>query len=322
MKLKIILASLTILFQCSTAVSKPQAKQKFFSLTELKNQPSKKLKPLQYVKASDSTSLAFRAYHPDNTKAIFIFFHGAGAHSGLSYNHLGENLSAEFPIAVYTPDIRGHGFSDGDRGDTATVAHVWEDINTLITVARTKYPKLPVFIGGHSGGAGLALNYSSYEKRSEIDGYVFLAPYFGYRSKTNHDKSKNNFEFATVDTSAFIENAMSGGTLSGHKKAVIYNYPEKVLADNPKIVAFNTVNMSNALTPSSPQFQFSKLKNYGLWIGEKDEAFDPKKVKGFADSSSNDKANKTTQVIEGENHFSIILRASKLIGPWIMNYVK
>ena len=77
---------------------------------------------------------------------------------------------------------------------------------------------------------------------------------------------------------------MSGGMLAGHKKAVIYNYPESVLAKNPKIVTFNTVNMSNALTPSSPKFQFSKLQKYGLWIGENDEAFDPIKVIKFSES--------------------------------------
>jgi len=328
MKLKNILTGIAIFLQCSVASStshadsSTQKDEKFFSLTELENQAKKELRPLEYVKASDDTSLAFRSYHPQQAEAIVVFYHGAGAHSGLSYNHLGEALSTEFPIAVYTPDIRGHGYSGGDRGDTPSVDQVWEDINTLVKHARTKYPKLPLYIGGHSGGAGLALNYSSYEKKSEIDGYVFLAPYFGYRSKTNHDKDKEKFEFATVKTAAFIENTMSGGRLAGHKKGVIYNYPKSVLEKNPKIVAFNTVNMSTALTPSSPQYQFSKLKEYGLWIGENDEAFDSSKVKKFADSNSDDKASKVVDIIKDENHFSIILRASQLIGLWVMGSVQ
>ncbi len=328
MTLKNLLMTTVIFLQCTIFTSNSQAElskqkdEKFFSLTEINNQAKKELRALEYVKASDATSLAFRSYHPQQAQAILIFYHGAGAHSALSYHHLGEGLSAEFPIAVYTPDIRGHGYSDGDRGDTPTVDQVWEDINTMVKQARTKYPKLPLFIGGHSGGAGLALNYSSYEKKAEIDGYVFLAPYFGYRSKTNHDKSKNGFEFATVKTSAFIENSMSGGMLAGHKKAVIYNYPESVLAKNPKIVTFNTVNMSNALTPSSPKFQLSKLQKYGLWIGENDEAFNPIKVAKFVESSSDDKASKVVELVKGENHFSIILKASQLIGPWVMGSIK
>ena len=108
----------------------------------------------------------------------------------MSYHHLGEGLSAEFPIAVYTPDIRGHGYSDGDRGDTPTVDQVWEDVNTMVKQARTKYPKLPLFIGGHSGGAGLALNYSSYEKKAEIDGYVFSLPTLDIAQKPITIKAK------------------------------------------------------------------------------------------------------------------------------------
>ena len=328
MTIKTMLVGVTIFLQGiflssnSHADSSTQKDEKFFSLTELENQAKNELRPLEYVKARDATSLAFRSYHPQQAEAIVVFYHGAGAHSGLSYNHLGEALSAEFPIAIYTPDIRGHGYSEGDRGDAPTVEQVWEDINTLVKHARTKSPTLPLFIGGHSGGAGLTLNYSSYEKKAEVDGYVFLAPYFGYRSKTNHDKDKDKFEFATVKTAAFIENTMSGGMLAGHKKGVIYNYPKSILEKNPKIVAFNTVNMSTALTPSSPQYQFSKLKEYGLWIGENDEAFDSSKVKRFADSNSEDTTDNVAEIIKDENHFSIILKGSQLIGPWVMDSIK
>lgn len=33
--------------------------------------------------ATDNISLAFRAYIPEKPLAIIIFYHGAGAHSGL-----------------------------------------------------------------------------------------------------------------------------------------------------------------------------------------------------------------------------------------------
>ena len=105
----------------------------------------------------------------------------------------------------------------------------------------------------------------------------------------------------------FIANAMSGAKLAGHAKAVVYNYPDSVLKRNPEIVPFSTVNMSNAVTPSSPDTQLLDLQKYGLWIGREDEAFDPLKVTSFSESYSGDNADKEIEMVERENHFSIIL---------------
>jgi acylglycerol lipase len=319
-----LLLTVAILLSCSylQASDVSQEEERFFSLVEIKDADKKELGPLDYVPARDAIPLAYRSYLPQQAKAILIFYHGAGAHSGLSYNHIAVGLRDDYQVAVYTPDIRGHGASGGDRGDAPAVAQVWSDINILVNLARARYPELPIFLGGHSGGAGLALNYSSWDQRLPIDGYVFLAPYFGFRSNTEHDASENRFDFTTVDTSLFIANAMSGGKLEGHAKAVIYNYPNSVLEQNPEIVPFNTVNMSNAVTPSSPATQLLELKSFGLWIGSEDEAFDPVKVTSFAEKNSGDNADNEIEMVEGENHFSIFLKSSQLIGPWILDSVE
>jgi acylglycerol lipase len=300
-----------------------QPQEQFFSLKELKSADKKALSPLEYVQASDETALAFRSYLPLHAKAILIFYHGAGAHSGLSYNHIGVGLRDEFDIAVYMPDLRGHGSSGGDRGDAPSDKQVWRDINAMVTHARIQYPTLPIFVGGHSGGAGLALNYATWEQRAPIDGYVFLAPYFGFRSETSHDKDKNGgYEFSTVNVSDFVINSMSGGLFSGHAKAVKFNFPESILAKNPEIVPFNTVNMSKSVTPYSPDTQLAELQQFGLWIGDKDEAFDPVKVTRFAEENSGKTARKEIVTVEGENHFSIIIQAAKFIGPWITRAIE
>lgn len=294
----------------------------FFSLSELKNADKKPLSPLQYVKATDGLFLAYRPYFPQQAQAVLIFLHGGGAHSGLSYNHIGVGLRDDFDIAVYMPDIRGHGSSEGARGDAPNKEQVWADINTIVQQARRRYPQQPIFVGGHSSGAGLALNYSSWQQRAEIDGYVFLAPYFGYKSETNHDlDTSNRVEFSSVKTAKFILNTVSFGLLDGHDKAVIFHFPEQVLINNPEIVTFNTVNMSNALTPSAPDSQLSDIAQFGLWIGEQDEAFDAEKVTAFAQEHAGkeyvDKDRNEIKMLKNENHFSIILSGAEYIGPWL-----
>ncbi|WP_245542307.1 alpha/beta fold hydrolase [Psychromonas hadalis] len=324
MILRSVLPSLMVVFLLLVQINKSHAEQStppqepFFSLKEIKNAQKKELMPVQYLQASDETSLAFRAYLPRHAQAILIFYHGAGAHSGLSYNHIGAGLRDDFEIAVYMPDLRGHGSSGGARGDAPSDEQVWSDINAIVKHVRVQYPSLPLFIGGHSGGAGLALNYSSWEQRAAIDGYLFLAPYFGFRSETSHDQDKNGgYTFSSVNVSDFVINTMSGGLFLGHAKAVKFNFPKRILEKNPEIVPFNTVNMSKAVTPYSPDTQFSALQQFGLWIGEKDEAFDPVKVTLFAQKNSAINTQKEIKIVEGENHFSIILKASQFMGLWI-----
>jgi hypothetical protein len=108
----------------------------------------------------------------------------------------------------------------------------------------------------------------------------------------------------------------------GHSKAVRYHFPEDVLKYNPKIVRFNTVNMSNALTSTSPHSQFSKLDNFGLWIGKNDEAFDPSKVVSFAKQNRKDEAISVIEIVDGLNHLSILLESHRLIGPWLLNQIQ
>jgi acylglycerol lipase len=329
MTLKLIIMNLWVIlpsiFLTQNVIANPseQTSENFFSLVEIKGVDKKPLQPLEYIKATDDVALAYRAYLPLQPKAVLIFYHGAGAHSGLTYNHIGIGLRDDFDIAVYMPDIRGHGFSEGERGDAPDVEQVWSDINSIAKVTRNKYPDIPIFVGGHSSGAGLALNYSSWDQKAEIDGYVFLAPYFGFRSETDYAEVDNKaFQFSTVKVSDFVMNTMSGGLFLGHSKAVKFNYPAAVLKENPEIVTFNTVNMSNAVTPSSPDTQLSNLQQFGLWIGKQDEAFDPLKVTMFAQENSAEKATKEIEIIDKENHFSIILNAHNLIGPWLKKAIK
>jgi acylglycerol lipase len=329
MKLKLMLMNIAVIFPliflADNSLANPleQSSENFFSLVEIKEVDKKPLQPIEYIPATDDVLLAYRAYLPLKPQAILIFYHGAGAHSGLFYNHIGVGLRDDFDIAVYMPDIRGHGASGGDRGDAPDVEQVWTDINTIVKVARDNYPGMAIFVGGHSSGAGLALNYSSWEQRAETHGYVFLAPYFGFRSETNYDKGENKgVEFSTVTTSDFIINTISGGLFLGHSKAVRFNFPDAVLSKNPEIVPFNTVNMSNAVTPHSPDLQLSDLPLFGLWIGNQDEAFDPIKVILFAQQNSDKNVSKEINIVANENHFSIILKAHNLIGPWLKRAIK
>ena len=288
----------------------------FFSLSEIKQAPAAATPAIEFITASDGETLAFRSYIPKKPKAMVVFYHGAGAHSGLIYPHVGVGLRDEYNIAVLTPDIRGHGSSSGPRGDAPEPEQVWQDINSIIEHVRKRYPSLPLYLAGHSSGAGLILNYSSWEQQKSTAGFFFVAPYLGFRSETEHDEPKP-YSFSSVSVYPFVINAMSGGLFMGHSKAVQYHFPQQVLDNNPKIVSFNTVNMSNALTPEAPDEQLQQLQSYDLWIGDKDEAFDASKVIAFAEANRPRLAGSSLEKLADKNHFSILLDIHQYIGDAI-----
>ncbi len=226
-----------------------------FSFRELREAGNVSLAGIKMLTASDGVRLAYRCYAPDSPRSVLLFFHGGGAHSGAGYQYLGKGLQTRFDTVVYTPDIRGHGASGGPRGDAPNPEQVWDDMATFIKHIRDEFPHLPLFLGGHSSGAGLTLNYAGQPEHNQVDGYVFLSPQLGFRAQT--DRPSQAVPFAKADTSAFIAYAMSGGKTHGHDYAVQFNYPAEILADDSGLVAAITVNMAVALTPSAPHDQFA-----------------------------------------------------------------
>ncbi len=311
MKKSTLILGIIILIGCISSKSMSEdAKGDSFSFEELELAPRVSIPPLQYIEADDKVRLAYREYVPEKIDAVLIFYHGGGTYCTGGYEFIGDGLSKRSDILVVTPDIRGHGDSGGERGDAPSVEQVFDDIGTLIRHVRARYPQKALFLGGHSSGGGLVLNYSSYNKREKARGYLFLSPQLGFRSKTEFEDNPN--PFTTVKTDLFMKNAMSG--THGNSKAVFFNYSDECLQRTKNIAAI-TVNMANAITPTSPMKQIQELDlPSAVWIGEKDELFDATKVESLFKENNPETY---TNIIEGEKHLSILINASDYMGPWI-----
>jgi acylglycerol lipase len=271
--------------------------------------------------ANDGIQLSYRCYVPASPCAVVLFYHSGGAHSGLGYQHIGHGLQTQFNMAVYTPDIRGHGNSGGRRGDSVTTEQAWSDITTFIQRIRAKHPSTPVFLGGHASGAGMALNYAGQPGHELVDGYIFLSPYFGYRSQT--DRPDVTEPFVKADVSAFAAHAMSRGAKHSHDYAVQLNYPAEILAEDSKLVTSLTVTMSDILTPFAPREQMAILdRPFGLWVGSEDELLLPDQVIALADLAQSVRAKSQADIIPGVKQFSMLLKAHEVIGPWVKERIQ
>jgi alpha-beta hydrolase superfamily lysophospholipase len=88
---------------------------------------------------------------------VVVIVHGLAEHGG-RYAHVGRYLAGE-GYAVYVADHRGHGKSNGVRGNVDRMSHVVTDLETMVRGVAARHPDLPMFLYGHSLGALITLAY-------------------------------------------------------------------------------------------------------------------------------------------------------------------
>jgi pimeloyl-ACP methyl ester carboxylesterase len=306
------------MISCSTTGKGDIIENASFSFDEIINANVVSIGVPSYLDASDGIKLAYYSFQANNPIASLIFIHGGGAYSGSGYQYLAKGLSEKYNVSVYLLDLRGHGNSEGPRGDAPSASQVLKDLDLAIDTIQAQNTGAPLYLGGHSSGGGLILNYLSNYNDTNIKGYFFVSPHFGYKSKTERKNIKH--PFTKVKTGLFVMNGMSQGRLYGNTQAVFFNYPKSILREMPLIITSITVNMSLAMTPNNPKEQFGNIgKSFGLFIGENDELLVPEKVFEYGSYPAKDAGNISNyQIINNENHLSILLVADKLIGDSIL----
>ena len=88
-----------------------------------------------------------------------VIVHGLAEHGG-RYAHVGERF-AEGGYATYVADHRGHGRSDGVRGNIDRMSTVVTDLETMLRSVIGRHPDVPLFLYGHSLGGLIALVYAT-----------------------------------------------------------------------------------------------------------------------------------------------------------------
>lgn len=107
---------------------------------------------------SDGLTLFARQWlPPQNVRAVIVLVHGLGEHSG-RYAHVATRLSKE-DLAMMTFDLRGHGRSEGKRGDAPSFDAYMQDLGEFQKLVERRFETAPCFFYGHSMGGLLLLNY-------------------------------------------------------------------------------------------------------------------------------------------------------------------
>jgi alpha-beta hydrolase superfamily lysophospholipase len=114
-----------------------------------------------------------------------VVIHGLGEHSG-RYADFAKYFT-DRNIGVIAFDLRGHGKSEGNRGDCASYEILLDDVSAFLSrmvgannhsPVRTDSVPPPVFLYGHSLGGNLALNWALLPLRDGIiTGVIVTAPW-------------------------------------------------------------------------------------------------------------------------------------------------
>ena len=122
--------------------------------------------------------LYYQCWYPSgrSPQAVVVQVHGLGGHGGL-YMPLVRALIA-VGYAVYAPDLRGHGRSQGQRGYINSWEEFREDIQRFLVRVRSREPQAPLFLLGHSLGATITLDFLLYQPDG-VQGAIVCTPALG-----------------------------------------------------------------------------------------------------------------------------------------------
>ena len=111
-----------------------------------------------------------RSWRPAGpARAVVVIVPGFNSHSG-HYRGVAEQLTAS-GLAVYAVDLRGRGQSDGERFYVERISDYVSDVASVMSLARSREPGLPVYLLGHSAGGVVSCLYTL-EHQSELAGLI------------------------------------------------------------------------------------------------------------------------------------------------------
>jgi alpha-beta hydrolase superfamily lysophospholipase len=119
---------------------------------------------------SDGLRIHLRSWHPEGAaRAVVVLSHGFNSHSG-QYGWVAQRLAGK-GLAVYAPDYRGRGLSEGKRFRVEHVGDYVRDLAETVAIAKSREPGLRVFVLGHSAGGVIGASYVL-DHQAEIAGFI------------------------------------------------------------------------------------------------------------------------------------------------------
>jgi len=255
--------------------------------------------------ATDGQTLFLRRWDPDSIVSAkkditVLIFHGITAHSG-AYDMAGRPISSG-GYTTFGLDYRGHGLSDGNRGDSPNKERWIADLAESVKYIKgLGYPK--VIILGHSLGVASAICATN-ALPDEISGLILLSG--AYEGKKGLTKPPTFFQKTKILASSIFRPSYQ----------VVEYYRDGMTGSKDPLFNFSyTLRFLTMLDVK--QLRLPKNLNIPVLvgIGDKDELFDIDKVKEFYNAVPGNK--KEFLVMKNTTHAKIPIESWEEIVSWL-----
>ena len=259
--------------------------------------------PHDLVNTSDGKTLFVRRWDAGaESPASVLIFHGITAYSG-PYGPIVAEQLAEAGYNVFGLDLRGHGLSDGKRGDYPSSARFVGDLAESMAFVRSKSRRLVVM--GHSLGA-LAAVVAATNSPQAVDGLVLVSAARRIRTgvypKPNAWATLKAVIGASVLRGSSLIEYSRGGQVGLDDPLFNFSYSARFYSVLYGAGALKVMRMFGSGIIDSPNLDFGGKLRVPLFVavGDGDELFAAEAVKEFYDGIDCD--DKEFHVIPGARH--------------------
>ena len=262
--------------------------------------------PHHVFTTSDGLALFLRRWDPDTLEAgkkdmAILFFHGLTAHSG-AYEMAGLPFS-EGGYTTLGLDYRGHGLSDGNRGDSPSKDRWIEDLVESVDFVKSLGFRR-VVVMGHSLGVAAAMSVAE-SIPEELAGVVVLSGAYEGKSGNSIDQISLFQKMRIISSSIFRPS----------RQAVEY-YREGMLGmDDPLFNYKYTLRFLTMLDVTQLYIPENTTARVLVGTGDQDELFEVEKVRELYDMIPVE--NKEFLVWKGATHAEISREHWEQIVDWL-----
>lgn len=280
---------------------------------------TKVIQGLDYFTGWAGLDLYFHGHKPkEPSLGTVVIVHGYAEHSG-RFAHVIDFLNQR-GFTVYAYDQRGHGRSEGIRGDVVKFDDFVKDLHTFVGIVREREPSGPLFLLGVSTGAAVALLFAA-RYGELLDGLMSCEVYL--KDKEGYDRLKVAAAKALVRIAPLMPaQELDSSRISSDPEVVrSYDTDPLVYRGNVRVrMGYHFLRMLDTVKPALPQVKAPIL----ILHGELDRLADPESSRiVFENIASSDKR---LEILPGFHH-EIMNEPEKekplgLIGEWLVSHAK